>query len=1082
MATRSKLSAVLTPCGRPRRGEARPGRIIQPPQRASNWSRRKGNARGARLHDSEDARADRVDPAGGQYSVIYDTYKRPLEYIDEIGRPTAVTHDGRGRVTSYTYPEGFTTPVGDQEFFSYDDHNNTTTRTRTPVNDSSLANLVIQASWDQTWNKPVYIIDAMSHETNISYWPIGGTGASLIHQAIRPSPDGVQGRPTYTFTYNSFGKILTSTDPTNVVTSNTYDPSTGNLLSATVDPTGIDSIESYTYDTVGNVATVTDPNLYVTENQYDADRRKTYVLHHNGNVSAALLAAEHTIYDILGRVQEEDGGTQFNGITTSGVTWQMLKQTFYTPTSKVDHEFDGASDETIYTYDGMDRTTIVTDPLQRRVATVYDLAGETLYTWRGWNSATAPTASTSWSPSTYAGTGPVRYAAYTYFPNGEVAAVTDANNNLTSSTYDGFDRLAYLYFPSTTSGAGTSDTTDFEAYAYDPNGNRLSLQKRDGQVISYQYDNLNRQTLKILPNTTTLDVWSQYDLAGRPTSDYFGSATVLTTNGIVYSYDTAGRLTGENQFNIPMTYAYDNAGNRIRTTWPDNNWINYDFDGLNREWQIRENGAATSGGTVVATYVYDPLSRKKSLSLLNGASVGFGYDIASRLISLAQNFVTAPQDLAVTYQYTAASQLYIRSSNNALFDWLPTAASTPYVPDGLNRYASVNGVEYYYDGRGNLTSDGTNTYTFDVENRLLWASSPTAVTLSYDPLGRLQQTTANSTTTRFVYEGSDLVAEYDGSDNLLRRYVYGPGTDQPVLWYEGSTFATRNYLHTDERGSIIATSNNSGTVSNIYAYGPYGEQTSWGGSRFSYTGQTEIPEAHLYYYKARVYSPSIGRFLQTDPIGSKDDLDLYAYTHDDPINGADPSGLGCGSRVGDAPNCKTYGPRESGTPQKTRGANGQQHADASRAQAREVAAGAQARGERVDSTVYNRSAKNATGGTVDSNMRADSVVNTTSQDGTKNVYINEVTSPSQTNDQQTGKWDVAKASAPEGVRVAVVAEDAASILGRVGGKFFAAAPVIGALPTFIEAQQHPMTTMEFFWKAAGMEEIAYEKGWLPRYY
>ena len=102
---------------------------------------------------------------------------------------------------------------------------------------------------------------------------------------------------------------------------------------------------------------------------------------------------------------------------------------------------DGAAEQTHYTYDPMDRPLIVTDPAGRRVASVYELAGETLFTWRGWNSTTAPTAATSWNPSTYAGTGPLRYAAYTYGLDGEQATVADANNNLTSMGYDGFLRL-----------------------------------------------------------------------------------------------------------------------------------------------------------------------------------------------------------------------------------------------------------------------------------------------------------------------------------------------------------------------------------------------------------------------------------------------------------------------------------------------------------------------------------------------------------------------------------------------------------------------------------------------------------------
>src|SRR5262249_27844719 len=148
-------------------------------------------------------------------------------------------------------------------------------------------------------------------------------------------------------------------------------------------------------------------------------------------------------------------------------------------------ESDGANDTTKYDYDGVDRVVLLTDPAIRRVGTVYDAAGQTLCTWRGWNSATAPTQGTPWTPpASYAGTGPVRYAAYTYYPNGKQQTVADANNNLSTYTYDGFDRLQKLSFPATTSGSMTSSTTDYEFYDYDKSDNRISLRKRDGQTIA----------------------------------------------------------------------------------------------------------------------------------------------------------------------------------------------------------------------------------------------------------------------------------------------------------------------------------------------------------------------------------------------------------------------------------------------------------------------------------------------------------------------------------------------------------------------------------------------------------------------
>ncbi len=100
-------------------------------------------------------------------------------------------------------------------------------------------------------------------------------------------------------------------------------------------------------------------------------------------------------------------------------------------------------------------------------------------------------------------------------------------------------------------------------------------------------------------------------------------------------------------------------------------------------------------------------------------------------------------------------------------------------------------MSFGYDGRGNLTTSSSSAYTYSKLNEL--KTAPGAA-LTYDPAGRMIQYDAG-TSVRFLYTGGMISGELSNPGGaFLRRYVPGPGTDEPVVWYEGSGTADRRFL------------------------------------------------------------------------------------------------------------------------------------------------------------------------------------------------------------------------------------------------------------------------------------------------
>src|SRR5579875_2924436 len=313
---------------------------------------------------------------------------------------------------------------------------------------------------------------------------------------------------------------------------------------------------------------------------------------------------------------------------------------------------------------------------------------------------------------------------------------------------------------------------------------------------------------------------------------------------------------------------------------------------------IRENGA-TSGSGVLASYGFDALGRESTATY--GSTAGsdtLAYDNAGRLSGWARGFAgDASKNLVVGLNYNAADQVRTRTFSNNLYEWSGASyVSNSYTINGLNQVTGTGSSTLGYNSRGGLSSDGTNSYTYSqAYNQLTAVSGAANATLGYDAGQRLIRT-IGSAATQFVYDGASIVEEVNGSRGVLRHYVPGPdGT--PLVWYEGSGTSDRRWLRKDPIGTVGAVLNSSGASDATNTYDPYGVPAPANLGRFQFAGRPWIPEAGLYDNGARSFSPTLGRFLQTDPTGYADGMNWYAYAHNDPINGSDPTGRDCVTTV-----------------------------------------------------------------------------------------------------------------------------------------------------------------------------------------
>ena len=697
-------------------------------------------------------RTEEVDPNGFSKIYGFNNLGRMIIEENQLGEETLHEYDGQQRQKLVTYPRGNSTR------YSYDSSHNVSQITQIPIPDSNEPNIVEGFVYEPNFNRVTIHTDPNNNITSFSYYANG-----KLKDINQPEVDGIV--PQTRFTYNSHGQTETKTDAEGMVTRYEYDPTTSDLLRTiqdyNIDPNHLNLVTEMTYNIVGDVNSTTDPRGNTTAFEYDPMRRLKKEI-----MSAPFNYETYYEYDA-------DGNLELLKKQTGDANhpWQVMNFT-YTPTGKKESVTDANGNVTQYEYDLLDRLWKITDAENNVTEQLYDPAG------RLWRIVDAEDNNS---------------VTYTYTTNGKVETLTDAKGNTTTYEYDDHDRLKKTIYPDST----------YELLEYNQRSNIIEKTTRNGQSIYCSYDSLNRLESKTMPSAG--ETQYEYDLVSR-------LIDVNDANGTTHNdYDNIGRLESITypDYNKAVSYQYDAVGNRTQLTYPDSTYVTYEYDELNRMTDIWDLGV-----TSIAHYDYDALSRRVGAQFANGTTVTYNYDIANRLLGLnnqtnsgSHNFAYTYDDvgnrLAMTvngsdshgYTYDKIYQLtdvnYPASffAGDTTFNYDPAAnrqsvingGTTNYVANNLNQYSSVGGVGYDYDDNGNLTDDGINSYTYDAENQLISATTPSSsVVYSYDPMGRRISKAVNGKVTRYLYDGDQVICEYDDYDRLRRKFVCGTGIDEVV--------------------------------------------------------------------------------------------------------------------------------------------------------------------------------------------------------------------------------------------------------------------------------------------------------------
>jgi RHS repeat-associated protein len=342
-----------------------------------------------------------------------------------------------------------------------------------------------------------------------------------------------------------------------------------------------------------------------------------------------------------------------------------------------------------------------------------------------------------------------------------------------------------------------------------------------------------------------------------------------------------------------------------------------------------------SGGHVISTAPALSIVERPALSIVEGPA-----------LSIVEG-ITLPGTDSV-YSWTLDSVGNWRKTERTPVGG--AAASEIRTHNKLHQVVKAGDVELAYDKSGNMTDDGSRTFEYDAFNHIRTvkrkADSLTIGEYTYDALGRrIRKTVSNgglsggitNGTTDYLYAGNQCIEERNASNAPTRHFVWGLYIDEliqlredvstsPADYYPLQDLLYRTTALTDSAGDIVEAYDTDayGRTLIFSSPGPDGHwftdddvTTSQPRCEYIYTGRQYDPESQLYYYRARSYSPTLGRFMQRDPIGypeattswisqkfpaptantppgetvSSSDTGIYNYVEANPTCGADPLGL-----------------------------------------------------------------------------------------------------------------------------------------------------------------------------------------------